>query len=87
MTTAERIAAQFGNDGTCFELADGCSLGLRCRTEGATKRTSNGDTAWEFTDGSAIVESHGAAWDVRHPECTCGFCWSGAGAHCEEVTR
>lgn len=79
-TTAQKIAEQFGNDGQQFTDDEGHELACVCRDmgaihPGATFNSEGGKTRYEFRDGSAIVVQDGYAWDLRHPRCTCGWCW------------
>lgn len=92
-TTAEQVAAQF-HDGQTYETADGRTLDEVCRAAGSGRpayrddqHTNDSETqrAYEFPDGSAIVDAHGDAWDVRDPDCVCGFCWEGGG--CDEMCQ
>ena len=48
------------------------------RAPGWVERETGRGWRLEFEDGSAVV-GVGAAWDVRHGLCTCGWCWAGAG--------
>jgi hypothetical protein len=84
-TTAARVAAMFGNDGQQFSLADGRDVERVCRDLGARFpdaifNRENGRVRYEFRDGSAIIVQSGYAWDLRHPKCTCGWCWDSNGA-------
>lgn len=91
-TTAETVAALFGDDGQVFErVVDNPHYGeIReclletCTEHGARIRRGENEgrgdmVAYEFADGSAIVACGGSAWDVRHPACRCGYCWEGGG--------
>ena len=71
MTTAERIAAQFENDGSLFENEAGESLDTVCRAvmHPARSENQNGTIVYLFRDGSAIVEINGV-WDIRADGCT-----------------
>ena len=89
-TTAETVAALFGNDGQQFSRRvqsahygeiDECLMDT-CEQAGATIRRGENEgrgsfVAYEFADGSAIVACGGSGWDVRHADCSCGFCWAG----------
>ena len=78
MTTAERIAEQFGNDGRNFRDAAGNELDEVC-DEIATREWRDGyrtgDTyRYVFADGSVLVVA-GDAWDLEGAE---PFSWAGA---------
>jgi hypothetical protein len=80
MTTAERIAELFDNDGQRYELADGRELSEICDAEDVCmcEALDDGGTKWTFADASMLVD-HGYGWDVGISEhCTCG---KGAGHH------
>lgn len=86
-TTAETIANALNNDGQRFAAADGTSLTNLCAAANARKITRGIDTKWVFGDGSAIVESGGAAWDLAlaptAADCFCWECQDGEhGDHC-----
>jgi hypothetical protein len=85
-TTAETVADRLGNDGSQFETQAGETLDALCRAAHASVERDGNDVLYEFGDGSAIIDSQGAGWDVRSPDCTCGWCWEGAETHCEERT-
>lgn len=72
MTTAERIAQIFGDDGQCYELPDGRTLDGVCdRQPGVVRFDTRGHTRWLFRDESSIV-SHPSGWDVGNsPRCGC----------------
>lgn len=88
MTTAKRIAWDFGNDGTNYEaMEDGRSLDDVARECGAEVQHGDGsyqeeedrhiDPSWTrylFNDGSAIVDC-GIAWDI---EGSTPWSWEGA---------
>lgn len=85
MTTAERVAELFGNDGLRYELDDGRSLSDVCDSEDVftCEALDEGGTKWTFTDDSMIVD-YGYGWDIGlSPHCNC---MQGAGhAHdCEQ---
>lgn len=97
-TTAETVAGLFGDDGRRFSRTvqhptngaiEECLLET-CLEYGARIRRGESEgrgsfVAYEFEDGSAIVACGGAAWDVRHPRCRCGYCWAGElSGECEE---
>lgn len=90
-TQAQRIAALLGNDGMRRESVDGRTLDELAREAGA--RAIRGEdrhcdsTRYEWPDGSAIVDSHGSAWDFVHPACECGFCGKGWGIDCRETIQ
>jgi hypothetical protein len=82
-TTAQRVAAQFG-DGTILVDAAGRSLLLACIDAGLRSqaiKVAGGYAVYAFIDGSAIVEFNGV-WDVRAVGCS-QHCWDGAGCTCE----
>ena len=94
-TTAEQVADLFDNDGRLFQrtiqhpiygevqesLKDTCEEHNARRIMG--EQHGRGDmVAYEFEDGSAIVVVGSAAWDIRHSDCTCGYCWAGEEPHC-----
>jgi len=77
-TIADAVAALFKNDGQCFELEGGLSIGTvmvdRFNARVNRKGSSFSDpVAYRFNDGSAIV-IHGDAWDV---EGETPFSWKG----------
>lgn len=75
MTTAEKIAEMFANDGQVFELADGRNLDTVCADLEGSRHARDGGTCWSFDDGSVIVAgTH--AWDLGIPGSgdTC-YCW------------
>jgi len=89
MTTAEKIAFQFNDDGTqFFGGPDELHLELVCRHAGASvsKNQERDTIAFNFSDGSAIVIAGGSSWDVRHPACECGHCWNGVAPICKVRT-
>lgn len=85
MTTAEKIAARYDNDGQRWRDTDGIDLDDACRAVGAqttwrggyriryiSNPRRHGDTyRYDFPDGSSITVA-GAAWDIGYPDC---FCW------------
>ena len=86
MTTTAQMAA---------DQVSGCSdersLDSLCKTLGGSltherdergERVTEGASAWEFDDGSAIV-SAGNGWDVRAEGCN-EFCWDGVGCTCDD---
>lgn len=81
-TTAARIAARFDGDGRRFEALDtGESLDDVCKAARGTFARGEGShghlTRYDFGDGSGVILSSAGAWDLRHPDCTCGWCWTG----------
>ena len=81
-TTADHVSDAFDNDGTQGLVSsdhslddDSYPLERVCLSNGATSERRNSDQRFEFRDGSAIVVSGGAAWDIEGPEP-----WSWAGA-------
>lgn len=90
MNTAEKIAADFGNDGAqFFGGPDELHLELVCRQAGAyvSKNHERDTVALNFRDGSAIVIAGGSSWDIRHPACECGHCWAGVNTNCREMVE
>ena len=76
MSVAQMVAAGAGGDGQDFDW-----LEAACDVMGGRKLrydVEHGSQVHEFSDGSSIVETEGG-WDIRHDECTCGYCWAGAG--------
>ena len=83
-TTAEQVAREMGDDGSRSAAPDGRSLQQVARAHGAEVwRRDDGERRFLFGDGSAIVTS-GGAWDLRHADCECGWCWAGVELHCDE---
>lgn len=74
LSQAEKIAMTMGNDGSTCMDSDGRALGFVCRGDHATVESREEMTRYTFEDGSAIIEIAGR-WDVRHADCTCGWCW------------
>lgn len=74
VTRAELIAAQFGDDGQCWE-ADGVDLETSCEEHCEWHYRDGTSTRYEFADGSAIVDA-GGGWDigVRGQRLDC-VCW------------
>lgn len=80
-TTAERIAREFGDDGTNFHNSLGQTLGSESKRVGAVKvvdeETAGDRFRWDYPDGSSItVVKTSASWDIGYRGC---FCWQGAG--------
>ena len=70
MSTAEEIAAQYGNDGHNFHNEAGVSIGCYCQNKGAQWHINpfaTDTTRFVFPDGSAIVIA-GDAWDIEGKE-------------------
>lgn len=93
-STAERVAALFGNDGAlCYLDSDGKpslydrngkSFAEVCEEHGARGEQGTGDhhddVRFEFPDGSCLILAVGlGAWDYRSGACECGWCWSMGG--------
>ena len=80
MTTAQDIAALYGNDGQRFTASDGSELVDTLDCHG--KHDSQwGNDRWTFDDGSAIV-IHGDAWDlVKDPDDPSCHCFAGLQDH------
>ncbi len=99
-TIAEQVASRLGGDGQVFEVParegepvdDGAreeghtSLDVLARAAGATREREGASTRYAFRDGSTIVDSEGAAWDLSFPRC---WCWIAGGHHddCPERDR
>ena len=81
MTTAEKIAKQFDNDGTVWHDAHGSHLQAVCALyDGKVSIFDKGSISRHvFDDGSAITIS-GDAWDLGYRECNC---WQGIGHTCK----
>ena len=84
LTTAERISALLGDDGTVYQDSEGRDLAQLCEESGgaADERDSGTDNClrrWVFSDGSAILDV-GNAWDLGYAGC---YCWRGDG-HTDE---
>jgi hypothetical protein len=76
MTTAERIARRFNDDGQTFEV-DGIQIIDACRdtAPGVPRVNRAGDSErYEFRDGSAIVIS-GGGWSIGFPSPATCHCW------------
>jgi len=76
-TTAQTIAAQLGDDGQTYRTDDGRDLDELCEAAGARTDARGSSVRYDFPDGSSIVDSCGAAWDLGLPE-GC-HCWAGQG--------
>jgi hypothetical protein len=86
MTTAERIAALFHDDGTVGKrgsrfLTDICDR-FRVRYDADTDRWDRMGR-WTFKDGSVITVGADGIWDLGYSNC---FCWQGCGHNddCDE---
>ena len=78
MTTAEKIAARFDDDGLTTTDATGKSMCEVCSDAGRVVRGQGVQqhlTQYIFADGSAITVADGA-WDIGYTDC---FCWRGEG--------
>jgi hypothetical protein len=73
MSTAEKVAALFGNDGTCWETDDERTLDEVCQECGGTIEKADAEelknpdlVPWRyvFDDGSAICYGE-AGWDIE----------------------
>ena len=76
-TTADKIAAALGNDGTMWHTTDGLSLDeLAGALSGELEQhpTKPDTCRWIFPDGSVITVA-GEAWDLGFATC---WCWQGA---------
>jgi len=65
MKTADRVAQQFGNDGSLFEL-DGFTLDDVCMQAGAALEVDGEMWRYEFSDGSALTGGV-EGWDFESP--------------------
>jgi len=86
MTTAERIARMFNDDGQCFDPANGLHISCVtiedvCGWECRVKIDHKGSYAsrYTFEDESVLIVTEGG-WDLGHLDC---WCWQGAG-HSDE---
>ncbi len=90
-TIASTIADRLFDAGS-----DGRGLSARCRAildaeatssysgPGCEPRCCEGETRWDFADGSSIIASDEGPWDIAAgPDCSC---WAGAG-HRDECER
>jgi len=86
MSTAERIAAHFGDDGQNWIDGNGESLGdyVTPYAETTDHDDQRGTTRVQFADGSAIVMA-GAGWDLGFSAPATCHCWQGAGHNCEDA--
>ena len=74
MTAAERVAAQYDDNGEQWVDGDGVGIGAACETAGGVKGLiayTRYEATWHapgyrFADGSAIIEL-GELWDVLAP--------------------
>lgn len=91
MTTAQKIAEQFGNDGQQWTDAEGRRFEDVCAEQSDRvlhhqRGIAGAPVRYEFSDGSALVVA-GDGWDLGFPgedlEC---YCWPEAngGRHTEE---
>ena len=82
------VSDKLDNNGQNFEI-DGKPFGDWAKAQGLIDcveyKHGHGTMPrrWVFNDGSVIIEEDGG-WDFKHPKCTCGYCWEGAGPHCHE---
>jgi len=85
-TTAQKISAQFDDDGSRFGATndDGeTEFELACEAAGG-RRTDAHDSngrRWQFADDSVITIC-GPAWDLGYADC---YCWQGVG-HSEKCS-
>ncbi len=85
MTTAEKIALQFENDGQVFEVDD-IHIADVCQDVAWYPPSVTSDSErYEFTDGSAIVVT-GGGWDLGFPAPATCHCWPNAnhGRHSDD---
>lgn len=83
-TTAEKIAAQFGDDGTTWKDKDGQKFSEVCEAAAIDidRNQARESVRYTFSDGSVLTAT-GSGWDIGYPDC---YCWEGAGhddMHCE----
>ena len=84
MTQAEEMAKRFHDDGTCWFDDTGTSMDEACQAEHFSRvERAAGEVQWRCWDNSAII-AMGGAWDIKHPDCTCGWCWAGECPHCDD---
>jgi hypothetical protein len=72
---AMQIVKTFGPDAYFFFHHDGETVHEMASRLGAVTTTRGAVSRYSFSDGSAIIDMD-AGWDVRHPDCTCGWCAS-----------
>ena len=64
-TIADRVAQQFDNDGSLFEV-NGFNLDDACMQAGAALEIDGDVWRYEFSDGSALTGGVGG-WDIESP--------------------
>ncbi len=75
MTTAQKIADQFYNDGERWTDAEDNDLDDVCDENCSSPDYGHLRTRWIFADGSAIT-SAGNGWDLGYSDC---WCWQSVG--------
>ena len=74
-TIAQKIAAQFNDDGSCFENSDGQRLEDVCASHANPWDKEYEKTRFTFDDGS-ILTIAGDGWDFGF---SCCYGWEGGG--------
>lgn len=85
MTTAQRIAGYFNNDGMNFKDEFGCYLDESCDDHGGRLEKDDSRSItyrYTFPDSSAIIIA-GDCWDIGYSDC---FCMQGNG-HTEDCAQ
>lgn len=79
---ADQVAALLNNDGQVFRAKDGRWLDEIAKGFNPRVVIHGYDIRYDFPDGSALLESGGAAWDLAFDGSSSRcFCWSGNDEH------